>query len=375
MIILASVQKLRPPQAHAGAVLALLALAVLACIGAFVVVKWRERRRRERTLRARMKDLKLTPVEQDTLRQLVKLAARSRGADIEPTAIFDEISLFEEAVDMLLRSVANPPAHFGRAPLPEAEAIASLRMKLGHTGPRRGVYYSTRELHTGQEVFLTVGSGNEAVSVRAKVGSRREDGLRLVQLQPRSAIAPGRMVEIGFFSNGHNFSFTTEVAAFDRVSASCLALHSLAVRTGGRRRFYRVQVGRPVRVIRRSDTGSAAANDQLLEGRLHDLSTRGAGIVCPIQLDGIERLTLDMSPYVELPQTTRAVTHKISLSRRTENRLPPPDVRITAEVVGVHPAGAGSEGYFYHLEFRDVKPVEEQHLSQIVNTLERATWQ
>ncbi len=366
----AAAARFRVPDARIGTLLALLGGLIFAAVVTWLVVKWRERQRKGQALNMRMKQLRLSEGEQDVARQLSRHVPAAR-AEAAPTAVLDETGVFEEAVEGFLNSVmreggevelGNYDGAIAGTP-PEAQAVASLRMKLGHDGPQRGIYYSTRELQPGQEIYIAIGTGPKAVTVRARVGRRREDFLGLTDIQPRNALIVGHAAEIGFFSRGHNFNFATQVVHIDRANGSGHALHSQAVRTGGRRRYYRVPVRGPVKV-----GAPDAATDCMFDGTLCDLSAGGAGVVCPVRLDGIDKLSLDISPDRCMGEMTRTAPGR-STSRGTVNRYGMSDMRVAAWVVGVQ---QHDEGFFYHLEFRSIRPAEEQHLSRFVNMIESA---
>jgi len=324
----------------AWAVLGALALLLLGGVCYAVARRRKIRRARWETFRRKVARLDLQPQQQGTLEQLARLEC-----DAEPMKVVENIDVFENAVEAYLGRNGHAPG--------AVAVLHALRARLGFLTPPGVVYYSTRELEPGQRVRPVFFTGRETIAARARVGTVREDALKLVDVTPPPTESlRGEGAEAVVETPAGTVSFKTEVLDLDRASASCITAHALAVKRAGQRRFHRVALERPV-------AWQVSDGDRRRRGTLVDLSAGGASLRLPEgeRLRRGDRLVLHLQPGRYLRRPAKAKAADLD------------DRRIGASVVQVERTRGG--GRLYHVEFRDAHPEEERYLFRLVNALER----
>ena len=138
----------------------------------------------------------------------------------------------------------------------------------------------------------------------------------------------------------------------DRSAALQQFVHRISV-AFVRRRFRRVRVGEPIEVRLPDESERERRTATLV-----DLGAGGACVESPRRLPGAEQLVLYIQPrrYVS--------------AREGRRKMVPGDVTVTGTIVGIRNGPNGR--VLYHVDFRDMGPLEERHLVRIVTRIQEA---
>jgi hypothetical protein len=275
----------------------------------------------------------------------MELAQRASAAD--PLQIIRSSAVFERAVHGYLAGLSPAGAGPG-SQRRAAEQITVLRKKLAVPRPEGRLFYSSRQVESGQQVHIAPLDERLPVEVEGRVGRRREDALELVGVEPASPDLEGRRVEVIFFAGKGAFRFETEVLEVDPQSSSCLLAHALEVESAGERQLHRVKVDRPS-----SHRGAWEEADVEREAILRDLSGGGCALVCGCVYEEGEEVVVSVTPglYLEAGEV-------------------PPDRELTGRVVEARQVG--NEQCMYHVEFTDLAEGDRRYLLDLVRRIELA---
>ncbi len=308
--------------------------------------QWQRRRHLEQRwqqFHARLAQAGTSAEERTVLSQMA-----ARDGPEEPTALLDELEVFEKGVQHFMAPLVR---HGDREEARRvADIVAGLRERLGFAQHRARVFVSTRELDAGHHVYLWPADGEGEAAGRATVAARREDLLPLENMELSDPLQPGRLAHLQFHGDGRLFRCETEVLSFDGEAQTCQLAHTIDIRAADAREYHRAHTERPV--LFRADWESA---DVARQGTLVNLSAGGAALAGRCYYQAGERLVIRLEPGALFEDAdepgadmeTREVTGMVLESRRTEG-----------------------EECLYRVEFRDVERDVRQYLFRLVQSLE-----